>query len=174
MIEIDVHRTTAADLRRLALGKGRVGFVAASDGSTAGQLHFTKAGERDGSWNNDVPRETRRVEDQLIKKLHTGLPEVRRRAHQERFRSMFNRLAQVALDSYRRVGYVAWPASIEAELKILGWTTGDPKLEAYGGEQKVFKQVEELTRLYIERGSNKQKVQDQRKTTLDWHGHYAT
>lgn len=87
---------------------------------------------------------------------------------------MFNRLAATALESYRRVGYVAWPASIEAELKVLGWTTGDPKLEAYGGEQKVYKQVEELTRLYIERGSNKQKIQDKRKVTLDWHGHTAT
>jgi hypothetical protein len=172
---IDVYRTTPADLRRLALGKGgRQGYVAASDGTTAGQLHYTKAGELKGRWNNDVPRETRKVEDRLIRKLHEGLPPQRRRTDEQRYRSMFNRLAQVALESYRRVGYAAWPKSIETDLKVLGWTTGDPKLEAYGGERKVLKQVEELTRLYIERGSNSQKVKDQRKPTLDWHGHYST
>lgn len=172
---IDVYRTTPRDLWRLAMGKGgRRGYVAASDGSTAGQLHYTKAGEVHGKWNDHVPHETQKVEERLIQRLLSEVPATRRRTHEERYRSMFNRLATTALESYRRVGYVAWPRSIETELKTLGWTTGDPKLEAYGGEQKVYKQVEELTRLYIERGSNKQKTQDQRKSTLDWHGHYAT
>lgn len=174
---IDVYRTTPADLRRIALERGRKGYSAASDGKTAGQILHTKAGRvgnKGQRYRQNVPGETRRVEDRMIQQLETGLPPLRRRSHQERFRSMFDRLASVALDSYRRVGYVAWPASIKAELKELGWKEGDPKLAEYGGEQQVYDQVTMLTRRYIERASNKQKEVDQGKVTLDWHGHYST
>jgi len=172
---IDVYRTTPADLRRIALERGRTGYVGASDGKQAGQIHHSKAGRTaDGRVRQNVPGETKRVEDQMVQQLHTGLPALRRRSHQERFRSMFDRLAVTALDAYRRTGRVEWPTSIQRELKELAWKNGDPRLTDFGGEDQVYRQVEALTRMYIEKTSNKQKVQDKKKSALDWHGHYST
>ena len=172
---IDVYRTTPADLRRIALERGRTGYSAASDGKQAGLIHHSKAGRTaDGRYRNEVPGETKRVENRMIQQLNTGLPVLRRRSHQERFRSMFDRLAVTALDAYRRTGRVEWPASIQRELKELAWKNGDPRLVDFGGEDQVYRQVEALTRMYIEKSSNKQKAQDQKKSALDWHGHYAT
>jgi len=170
---IDVHRTTFRDLANIARERGRQGYVAASDGKTAGQIHYTRAGRLGDRWNQNLPDESRLVEDRMVQNLFSGLPAAKRRTHQERFRSMFDRLASVALDSYRRVGYVAWPTSIQSELKVLAWTNGDPTLADYGGMDHVFKQIEALTRMYTVRGSNVQKEKDQKKVALDWHGHYA-
>ena len=169
---IDVYRTTPRDLANLAREKGRMGYVAASEGKTAGQLHYTKSGQVGNKWNQKVPGETRKVEERLLQQL-LNVPKARRRSHQERFRALFDRLAQTALDSYRRVGYVAWPTSIQTELKTLAWKTGDPTLADYGGLDHVYKQVEALTRHYTVRGANKQKEKDQHKVALDWHGHTA-
>ena len=89
-------------MRRIALERGRKGYVGASDGKQAGQIHHSKAGRTaDGRVRQNVPGETKRVEDQMVQQLHTGLPALRRWSHQERFRSMFDRLAVTALEEQR-------------------------------------------------------------------------
>lgn len=170
---IDVYRTTPADLRRIALEKGRMGYVAGSDRTGTGQIHHTNAAVRGGRYNQKARGETAQAEARLIAQLESGLPIVRRRTDQERFRALFNRLAETALASYRRVGRVEWPTSIQRELQELAWKTGDPKLNDFGGLDHVYKQVEALTRHYTVKGANQQKEKDDKKTALDWHGHYA-
>lgn len=170
---IDVYRTTPADLRRMALEKGRMGYVASSDGRTAGQVHYTKATEQGRRFAQNLPGETRRAEERMLAALETGLPAVRRRSHQERFRSMFNRLADHALACYKATGRVEWPTSIMRELQELAWKEGDPSLTDFGGMDHVYKQIEALTRMYTVKGANQQKEKDKKKSALDWHGHYA-
>jgi len=103
------------------------------------------------------------VPEQLIRQLK-DVPAMPRREARERFKVLVQKLVQDALPSYRRLGYPVWPSSVQAELTALGWKQGDPKL---------WEQVESLARYYIERGARMQKEQDDRQTSIGWHGHLS-
>jgi hypothetical protein len=116
-VTIDPHTTTFNDLDRIAAERGRKGYVAAASADgTAGQLHWTQAAEVNGRWNQQVAGETATLEQRAIARLHEGLPEVKRRTAQERFRVLFERLVEQAMTSYRTYGYPVWPRTrMEAE-----------------------------------------------------------
>ena len=104
------------------------------------------------------------TQEQLVRQLKEDLPALPRREAPERFRVLIQKLVKDALPSYRRLGYPVWPSSVQAELTALGWKQGDPKL---------WEQVESLARYYIERGARMQKEQDDRQTSIGWHGHLS-
>lgn len=160
-----VKNTKVKDLRALAGEKGKKGFVAqANADGTAGQVRWDQASiTPDNKWNQKVEGETRAAEHRMIAALHEDLPDVRRRTAEERFRVLFERLVGEAMVSYRKHGYPIWPRSIQAKLQALGWKTNDP--DVYGQCRALAQQ------LFIEAG-HKQKQKDQKKITLDWHGHY--
>jgi len=114
-------------------------------------------------WN---PRATANepTPEQLVRQLKEDVPVMPRREAPERFKVLVQKLVQDALPSYRRFGYPVWPSSVQTELKTLGWKEGDPKL---------WEQVESLARYYIERGARMQKEQDDRQTSIGWHGHLS-
>ena len=114
-------------------------------------------------WNPNA-RANEPVPDQLVRQLKENLPPMPRREPRERYRVLIQKLVQDALPSYRRLGYPVWPYSVQQELKALGWKEGDPKL---------WEQVESLARYYIERGARMQKEQDDRQTSIGWHGHLS-
>jgi len=160
-----VRETKVKDLRALAQERGRRGYVAqANSDGTAGLVKWDQSSKTpDGRYNQQVAGEDRKTEDQLVAKLHEGLPEVKRRTAQERFRVLFERLVQEAMVSYRAHGYPVWPKSIQYKLATLGWKPGDP--DVYGQCRALAE------RLFIEAGQ-KQQEKDRRKTTLGWHGEY--
>jgi hypothetical protein len=96
--------------------------------------------------------------------LSEGLPAIQRREARERFHVMRDKILADAERSYKTFGYVIWPKSIQDELTALGWKAGNPNFKA---------QVEDLARKYVEEGARKQAAKDQRKVSLDWHGHLS-
>lgn len=156
--------TKVKDLRALAQEKGKRGFVAqANADGTAGQVHYTKASvTEDNRWRQNVAGESAKVEARMIASLHEGLPEVKRRTAQERFRVLFERLVEQGMTSYRAHGYPVWPRSIQAKLTALGWKPNDP--DVYGQCRALAEQ------LFIEAG-HKQAAKDRKRTTAGWHGH---
>lgn len=160
-----VRETKVKDLLALAQEKGKRGFVAqANADGTAGLVSWQKASRTpDNRLRQDLPGEDASTEDRQIARLFDGLPPIRRRSAEERFRSMLNRVIEDAMVSYRVHGYPVWPKSIADKLRSLGWKENDP--DVYGQCSALVKQ------LFIEAG-HKQQAKDQKKATLDWHGHY--
>ena len=103
-------------------------------------------------------------------RLYEGLPPIVRRSADARFQSLVNTLSQNALASIRATGQVHWPKSIEAELRLLGWKEGDPRLERIGTLEGAKRQIEDLARAFILRAGHQQDESDRHKVTLDWHG----
>ena len=163
---IDVHQTTVKDLHALAAKRGVRGVVGAADEGKARLISW-----RDGArynkargryWNPEVSRPS--PAGHLVAKLNEGLPAVVRRTPRQRYDVLLQRLVQDGLKSYKAFGRVEWPKSIQDELRVLGWKDGDPNF---------WGQAEALARKFIEEGANIQRAKDQRKVTLDWHGHLS-
>lgn len=150
---------TMRELNTIARTRGVMGHLATADGLLPWQ-RSTLVG-RSGTG----PRDSRRVpvSDAAMKAALTAdLPPVVRREARERYRVLVNRLYADGLRSYELFGYPVWPKSIADELRAFGWKEGNPDL---------WGQVETLARRYVEQGAHKQRESDQRKTTLDYHGH---
>lgn len=152
---MDVRTTTIGDLNRIAAERGTRGRVATAKGLIPWQQ---------GSVTPD--RKWRRLPspspEQMKAELSRDLPPVVRREARERYKVLVNRLFADGMKSYETFGYPVWPKSIQEELRVLGWKTGNPDLRG---------QVEALAKKYIEEGARKQRAKDAHKTALDWHGH---
>lgn len=152
------------DLRAIAEEKGRQGFVAqANADGTAGQVHWSQSSVTpDNRWNQKVKGEDIRTEERMVSSLYEGLPEVKRRTARSRFEVLFERLVSDAFGTFYKDGRVEWPASIQAKATALGLKPTDPP------EMQCRVLAEQL---FIEAG-HKQAAKDQKKVSLDWHGHY--
>lgn len=85
-----------------------------------------------------------------------------RRTPRARFEQVLQTLITDAREQFQRTGYIAWPQSIVAELKAMGWKEGKPDM---------WNEVELLARKYIEEGANKAKATNSKFVTTPGHGH---
>jgi hypothetical protein len=99
----------------------------------------------------------------MVQKLHTGLPPVVRRTPEARFEALFRKLVETGLGSVKVRGYPVWPKSIQRKLAALGFKPNDTD---------VYAQCSALARQLFTEAGHIQALKDQRKSTLDWHGHY--
>jgi len=164
---IDVHTTTVADLRREATRSGKPGTVAIGTATGAHVGHFTQASRRGRTGEPQAPNaalisQENRTVARMIDRLHEGLPVVVRRSARQRYEVLLKQLIDQGLATYKLHGYAVWPRSVQDDLRALGWKDGDPGFLA---------QAEALASHYIEKWSHVQKEKDQRRSTLDWHGH---
>ncbi len=157
---LDVHNTTLADLARIAREQGERGRVATARGLIPWQRSSVKG--RSGTGQRAMRRLPAPTPEQMKAELSKDLPPVIRREARERYRVLANRLYADGLKSYELFGYPVWPKSVQDELRAFGWKEGNPDL---------WGQVEALARKYVEEGAHKQKEKDQKKSSLDWHGH---
>lgn len=93
-------------------------------------------------------------------------PSVRTSAR-HKYRWLYDLLTKEARGFLQPDGKVHWPASVQRELDEAAWKQGKP------GALSMEEQVELLARTYIVTTANRQKAQDQKKVTTDWHGHSA-
>lgn len=159
-MKFDPKTLTWGDLDRIARKEGQLGKVATGKGLLPHQQSSLegRAGSPDQKWRR-LPAPS---EAQMRAALEADIPAVVRRSARERFLVLANRLREDGEKSMRMFGYPVWPASVQRELKELGFKVGNPDLAS---------QVEALARKYVEEGARKQKAKDDRKTALDWHGH---
>lgn len=114
-------------------------------------------------WNPKVMVQNVEVPQAMVEQMQAQLPPVIRREPRERLKVLVQRMVEDAMRSKRQFGYVRWPASVEKELRAVGWREGEPDLVG---------KIEEAAARLMEVAANRQRMSDQRKATLDWHGHY--
>lgn len=167
-MKFDPKALSFRDLDEIARKRGHKGVVAAADADgTKGFLpwqHASRKGTRGKKLNPLVQNRLKTREQQLLAKLYEDLPPIVRREPRQRYEVLLNQLVEQGLKTYRAYGYPVWPKSIQQELKVLGWKEGDPDFYA---------QAEALAGKFIKEYAQKQKAKDQRKSALDWHGHYS-
>jgi hypothetical protein len=174
----DPHTLTVADLDRKAHQEGQVGRTAAGVVGEAWQAPWNQATHVrgiDGKLRTNaelIRRENAQIPG-MVAELFRDLPPVLRRTPRQRYESLVAQLAEFAHASIRTTGQIHWPASIERELKVLGWKDGDPRLESIGTLEGAKRQIEDLARKFTPEYANKLKEKDQKKVTLDHSGHYS-
>lgn len=178
MSELDVHRTTLADLERIARQEGKRGQTAAGTPGGAWNAPWQQATHvrgKDGKLrvNQELIRRENAQIPATIDKLFQGLPAVVRRTPRQRYESLVAQLGEYAYASIRKTGQIHWPASIERELRILGWKDGDPRLNSIGTLEGAKRQIEDLAHKFTPEYANKLKEKDRKKVALDHSGHYS-
>lgn len=118
---------------------------------------------QENEWNARVMMQNVPVPEEMVRRMQSSLPPTIRRTPRERLRVLVERLVTDARRSQATFGYVRWPKSIEAELKLIGWKEGEPLL---------LERIEALAARFMEKAAHQQRISDQRKSALDWHGHY--
>jgi hypothetical protein len=119
----------------------------------AARQHSKAKGETEDRWALPDPTEVDVTEEVI-----GTLPPATFIPHRERYRILVRQLLQ------DRLATGSWPASVEADLRALGWKMGKPTL---------LQEVEALASRYIVEAANHQKNQDQHRVSVDHNGHYS-
>lgn len=125
----------------------------------AARQHSEARGETRDRWALPAAQEvdvTEQVINTLPPDVHTP--------HRVRYQALVRQLFNDANENFKRTGYVQWPASVESELRAMGWANGQPTL---------LQQVEALAAKHITEAANHQKEQDLRRVTTDGNGRYS-
>jgi hypothetical protein len=113
-------------------------------------------------WNPELEKETVAVPQDMVDRMHTGLPDPVRRSARQRYEALVLKLMNYARACVKEYGHTSWPMSMQRILDEKG-----VKAKATP-EQQVFALAEH----FIVKAENRQRESDSHKVVSDWHGHF--